>query len=51
MDKYNIDLTSLLEPIAKYKNRIKSGLVFLSKPSAILLDIETEALKIWSLKE
>jgi len=46
---YTIDFTSLHEPKALYKNRKKSGFVFLSKPSAILL-IEIAARQIISLK-
>ena len=47
--KYNIDLTSLIDPKEKYRNLEKSAFEFLSKPSAILFETETAALEIWSL--
>lgn len=40
-------LTSEVDPLAIYKNLINSFLELLSNPSAILLDIEREALLIW----
>ena len=47
--KCSIDLTSLQEPEAMKRKRENSASELLSKPSAILFDIETAALQIWSL--
>jgi hypothetical protein len=44
--KYNIERVSLFHTKDIYKNLLKSGFVLLSKPSAIVLEIETEALFI-----
>lgn len=44
--KYNIDLTSLHDANAIYKNLEKSALELLSNPSAILFEIDMTALQI-----
>jgi hypothetical protein len=44
--RYNMDLTSLVEPSAMYKNLENSLLDCRSKPSAMLLEIEMTALQI-----
>lgn len=48
--KFNIFLHSPAEPFEKYKNRTNSFLVSLSKPSAILFEIDNAALCNWSFK-
>ena len=42
--KYSIDLTSADEPLATNKKYLNSSFDFLSKPSAMLFIIETDAL-------
>ena len=44
--KYDMDFTSLQEVRAMFRKRIKSGLLLLSKPSEILLEMEIEARQI-----
>ena len=51
IDKYNTNRTSLFEAKEKYNNLEKSELEFISNPSAILFEIDTVALYIWSTKE
>nr|WP_245776584.1 hypothetical protein [Spirosoma endophyticum] len=47
--KYNIDFTSAFDPFDMNRNRAKSLSLLRSNPSAMLLETDTEALKIWSL--